>query len=107
MGVSDLLFSKEQEGNHTNQQKILGIVLILLGMIFTSFQVRVNERSATALLIDCPLQVVYEERFIGKYNIPALQAVGWEGIFGFMTLGLILIPVNVKNVNSIVILCSD
>lgn len=38
-------------------------------------------------------QVVYEERFIGKYNIPPLQAVGWEGIFGFGTLGLLLIPV--------------
>ncbi len=40
------------------------------------------------------IQVVYEERFIGKYNIPPLQAVGWEGIFGFCTLGLLLIPVN-------------
>ena len=38
--------------------------------------------------------MVYEERYIGKYNIPPLQAVGWEGIFGFCTLGLLLIPVN-------------
>jgi hypothetical protein len=37
---------------------------------------------------------VYEERFIGKYNIPPLQAVGWEGIFGFFTLGVLLIPVS-------------
>jgi hypothetical protein len=41
------------------------------------------------------VKVVYEERFIGKYNIPPLQAVGWEGIFGFGTLGLLLIPVNI------------
>jgi len=40
--------------------------------------------------------VVYEERFIGKYNIPPLQAVGWEGIFGFCTLGLLLIPVSLS-----------
>ncbi len=40
------------------------------------------------------IQVVYEERYVGKYNIPPLQAVGWEGIFGFLTLGVILIPVN-------------
>ncbi|CAF3357492.1 unnamed protein product [Rotaria socialis] len=76
VGLSDLLFSKVPEGNHSNGEKIAGIFLILLAMIFTS------------------LQVVYEERFIGKYNIPPLQAVGWEGIFGFCTLGFLLIPFN-------------
>jgi drug/metabolite transporter (DMT)-like permease len=74
VGVSDILFSKHPEGSHTNTQKIAGDALILVGMLFTSFQ------------------VVYEERYIGKYNIPPLQAVGWEGIFGFCTLGLLLIP---------------
>jgi drug/metabolite transporter (DMT)-like permease len=76
VGVSDLIFAKEPEGNHTDKEKAFGIILILAAMVFTS------------------LQVVYEERFIGKYNIPALQAVGWEGIFGFFTLGLLLIPFN-------------
>merc|ERR1712156_1214191 len=37
-------------------------------------------------------QMVYEEKFITKYNVPALQAVGWEGTFGFMTLATLLIP---------------
>jgi len=37
-------------------------------------------------------QMVYEEKFITKYNVPALQAVGWEGTFGFTTLALLLIP---------------
>ena len=37
-------------------------------------------------------QMVYEEKFISKYNVPALQAVGWEGTFGFTTLSLLLIP---------------
>ena len=36
--------------------------------------------------------MVYEEKFIGKYNVPALQAVGWEGTFGFLTLATLLIP---------------
>ena len=36
--------------------------------------------------------MVYEERFINKHNVPALQAVGWEGIFGFCTLGILLFP---------------
>ena len=37
-------------------------------------------------------QMVYEEKFISKYNVPALQAVGWEGTFGFLTLATLLIP---------------
>ena len=37
-------------------------------------------------------QMVYEEKFISKYNVPALQAVGWEGTFGFATLSLLLVP---------------
>jgi len=37
-------------------------------------------------------QMVYEEKFISKFNVPALQAVGWEGIFGFVTLAVLLVP---------------
>lgn len=37
-------------------------------------------------------QMVYEEKFITKHNVPPLQVVGWEGIFGFFTLALLLIP---------------
>ena len=36
--------------------------------------------------------MVYEEKFISKYNVPALKAVGWEGTFGFLTLATLLIP---------------
>jgi drug/metabolite transporter (DMT)-like permease len=39
VGVSDILFAKHPEGSHTNKQKIAGDVLILIGMLFTSFQV--------------------------------------------------------------------
>jgi len=38
------------------------------------------------------LQMVYEEKFIAKYKVPALYAVGWEGIFGFCVLSILLIP---------------
>ncbi|CAF1118234.1 unnamed protein product [Adineta steineri] len=74
VGISDIIFSKHPEGNHTNMEKIAGDALILVAMLFTSFQ------------------VVYEERFVRKHNIPPLQVVGWEGTFGFCTLGLLLIP---------------
>ncbi len=36
--------------------------------------------------------MVYEEKFVSKYNVPALQAVGWEGTFGLLTLSTLLIP---------------
>ncbi|CAF1196681.1 unnamed protein product [Didymodactylos carnosus] len=71
VGVSDILFDKS---DIKLVYKIAGDLLILVAQIFTASQ------------------VVYEERFISKYNIPPLQAVGWEGIFGFGTLGLLLIP---------------
>ena len=38
------------------------------------------------------LQMVYEEKFVTKYNVPPLQAVGWEGIFGFSIISILLIP---------------
>ncbi|CAF0855605.1 unnamed protein product [Adineta steineri] len=74
IGLLDLCFDKTPHNKLINGEKLLGIGLILLAMMFTS------------------LQVVYEERYINKYNIPPLQAVGWEGIFGFFTLGFLLIP---------------
>lgn len=38
------------------------------------------------------VQMVVEEKFISGYDIPALQVVGWEGTWGFLVLGLLLIP---------------
>jgi len=38
------------------------------------------------------LQFVYEEKFLVKYNLPPLKVVGWEGTFGFITMGLLLWP---------------
>lgn len=38
------------------------------------------------------IQMVVEEKFVNGKDIPPLQAVGWEGIFGFVTLSLLLIP---------------
>eukprot|EP00164_Ancoracysta_twista_P005136 GFYU01007002.1.p1 GENE.GFYU01007002.1~~GFYU01007002.1.p1 ORF type:complete len:401 (-),score=118.10 GFYU01007002.1:293-1495(-) len=36
-------------------------------------------------------QMCIEEKFVGGYNVPALQAVGWEGIFGFCVLNCFLV----------------
>ena len=37
-------------------------------------------------------QSVYEEKVLVKYDIPPLLAVGWEGVFGFSVLSILLIP---------------
>lgn len=38
-----------------------------------------------SLQVVVAIQMVVEERFLGSYNVPALLAVGWEGIFGMGT----------------------
>lgn len=36
------------------------------------------------------VQMVIEEKLIGKYNVPPLQVVGFEGMFGFLTVTVVL-----------------
>lgn len=40
------------------------------------------------------VQMVVEEKIISGHDIPPLQAVGWEGIFGFVGMCIIIIPLN-------------
>jgi hypothetical protein len=35
------------------------------------------------------IQFVVEEKFLGKYNVPPLQAVGMEGVFGLLILAIL------------------
>lgn len=37
-------------------------------------------------------QMIVEEKFVSGSNVSPLQAVGWEGIFGFTTLSILLFP---------------
>ncbi|KAG7163174.1 Solute carrier family 35 member F6-like 2 [Homarus americanus] len=37
-------------------------------------------------------QMVVEEKFLAKYKAPPLMVVGWEGVFGFLTLSVLLVP---------------
>jgi len=59
---------------HTPAQLLLGDIMIVCAQVIVASQ------------------MVYEEKFITKYNVPALKAVGWEGTFGFLTLSSLLIP---------------
>lgn len=71
VGISDML-SHDNTGDTTNI--IIGDCLIVLAQIITA------------------TQMTYEEKYVGSLNIASLQAVGWEGIFGFAVLSILLVP---------------
>ena len=52
------------------------------------------------------VQMVVEERYVSGKNIPALQAVGYEG-FGVIILGLLLVPMYFPAVKGLVKLVAD
>ena len=70
-GVGDHL-SEQENGSNTHRQ-LSGDLLIITSQVITA------------------VQMVYEEKVVKKYNIPALQAVGWEGVWGSTVLGLLLV----------------
>merc|ERR1719275_492869 len=108
VGLSDMLNQKPKCHHDTNAtiqgHHSQGYALVLSPVSFTSSSVCSPDNSSSlhnVLLGDILIfgsqiivasQMVYEEKFITKYNVPALQAVGWEGTFGFTTLALLLIP---------------
>lgn len=73
VGAADFLSPNSTEG-YSRNNIITGDLLIILAQIITA------------------VQMVYEEKYVSGLNIPALQAVGWEGFFGFSVLGLLLVP---------------
>lgn len=72
VGVSDFVSSS---GTKVDVNSVLtGDMLIVMAQIITA------------------LQMIYEEKFVKNLDIPALQAVGWEGFFGFIVLGALQVP---------------
>ena len=72
VGLSDMIGSTGSDVNRTDV--LIGDSLIILAQIITASQ------------------MVFEERFVAGLDIPALQAVGWEGFFGFFVLSILLVP---------------
>ena len=68
VGVGDLYFEEKKA-----QNPILGDVFALTAMIC---------RAA---------QMVYEEKFIKKYNIPPMKVLGLKGLFCFIMMTLMLV----------------
>ncbi|XP_062505783.1 solute carrier family 35 member F6-like [Corticium candelabrum] len=72
IGVGDALFSNET--GVAGSLQVTGDLLIVTAQIIVA------------------IQMTYEEKVIKKYEVPALQVVGWEGLWGFTVLGLLQIP---------------
>ena len=77
VGISDVL--NQNNSNHltlneNHNLQMVGDIMIITAQIIVA------------------LQMVYEEKFITKYNIAPLKAVGFEGLFGFLTLVILLVP---------------
>lgn len=90
-------------------QKWSGIGLVILGLTLvgiTDFITNDGDQKQDPnsvitgdLLIICAqvitaAQMVIEEKYVTSRDIPPLQAVGWEGIFGFLGICLVMIPFN-------------
>ena len=71
-GVSDSLFERKEGLSNTTQ--LSGDLLVITAQVIVA------------------VQMVYEEKVVKKYNISALQAVGWEGVWGLVFLSLFLVP---------------
>lgn len=85
-----------------------GITLVIAGLLFVGVSdltttnkdsPGINSVITGDLLIICAqvitaVQMVVEEKFVSGLEIPPLQAVGWEGVFGFIGIILLMIPLN-------------
>ncbi|GAU97693.1 hypothetical protein RvY_08944 [Ramazzottius varieornatus] len=74
VGVSDMIFLPNDAKSNDKNRIITGDLLIIMAQIVSA------------------AQMVYEEKFLTKYDVPALVAVGLEGFFGFTVLAFLLIP---------------
>lgn len=82
----------------------LGMFFVLCGLLCVGLAAFLNKSSDAsapnpilgdiliiAAQVVVAVQMVVEEKFLGRYNVPALLAVGWEGIFGMCIMSLVCI----------------
>ncbi|XP_041832256.1 solute carrier family 35 member F6 [Melanotaenia boesemani] len=73
VGLADFV-SGHRDDSHKLSDVITGDLLIIMAQIIVS------------------VQMVLEEKFVYKHDVHPLRAVGTEGLFGFIVLSLLLIP---------------
>ena len=74
VGIGDYVYFHPNNSGLSQDTVLAGDLLIVLAQIITAVQMTV------------------EEKIMKRYKIQPLQGVGWEGIFGFSTLTILLIP---------------
>jgi len=74
VGVGDVVFSDSSNTGYDPTFILAGDLLIVLAQGIAAVQMTV------------------EEKIIKKYKVPPLQGVGWEGVFGFSVLVILLVP---------------
>uniref|UniRef100_A0A914V0V2 Solute carrier family 35 member F6 n=1 Tax=Plectus sambesii TaxID=2011161 RepID=A0A914V0V2_9BILA len=72
VGVAEIVFGTDSKSDVNGV--ITGDLLVIMAQVIVS------------------IQMVYEEKFLNKYDVPALLAVGLEGIFGMIILSVAIIP---------------
>lgn len=84
VGLSDFLFTTDDGSGggekHDQNEIITGDLLIIAAQVITA------------------VQMVVEEKFVAGLDIPALQAVGWEGIFYLQFKKLSIITCDDKSI---------
>jgi len=106
-GIGSVLFLKNADGSRRRlgAHQWLGMCFVLVGtaIVGTASYVCGSGASAadaskaalgnTLIVIAqviVAVQMVVEETFIEGYDVPALQVVGWEGVFGISALSVVL-----------------
>jgi len=64
----------EEIVNKLGSNPLVGDIIIVVGEVFHA------------------LQFIYEEYYLSRYDLPPLKVVGYEGIFGFCTISVLLWP---------------
>jgi len=77
---------------------IVGLIVVGLGDVIggdnsgDANSVLTGDLLIVAAQIIAAIQMTVEEKFVKGYEVPPLQGVGWEGVFGFSVVGIALLP---------------
>lgn len=74
VGVSDIIFNSGATSDTDPNGIIAGDLLIIMAQVVSA------------------VQMVVEEKYVGRFNAPPLLVVGLEGLFGFIILTVLLVP---------------
>ena len=96
-------------GNEFNIRHWVGMVIVIFGLAVVGYgdynyfylhsvaglswyTVLAGDLLIVLAQIITAIQVNFEEKILRRHKIQPLQGVGWEGIFGFSTLAILLVP---------------